>query len=102
MEKANIVITITCLCIILLAFIIFFLVKAIKNKWVSKLYETLKTSMKEAEEKYPSGHGDEKKQYVLDALEKKAEELCIPWRMIFRTISNLINTIVSNYNMLAK
>lgn len=102
MEKPATMVTLICLCIILAVFIVFMVVKAIKNKWIGKLYETLKISIKEAEEKYPSGHGEEKKQYVLNALEEKAEELRIPWRMIFKAISNLINTIISNYNMLAK
>lgn len=102
MDKITVIITLVCLVAILLAFILYFVVKAIKNKWVTKLYETLKISMKEAEEKYDSGHGDDKKKYVLDAMEKKAEELGIPWKMLVSTISKLINTIISNYNMLIK
>lgn len=102
MENVSSIVMLICLCVILVAFIGYILFKAIKNKWISKLLDTVKTSIKEAEDKYPSGHGEEKKQYVLAQIEAKCKELNIPVNMIFSAISKLINTIVENYNIIKK
>lgn len=102
MEKTSSIIMLVCLCVILLAFVVYVLFKAIKNKWIGKLFDTLKTAIKEAETKYPSGHGEDKKKYVLARIEEKCKELNIPVGMIFSAISKLINTIVENYNIIAK
>ena len=102
MEKTSSIIMLVCLCVILLAFVVYVLFKAIKNKWIGKLFDTLKTAIKEAETKYPSGHGEDKKKYVLVRIEEKCKELNIPVGMIFSAISKLINTIVENYNIITK
>lgn len=102
MENVSSIIILVCLCVILVGFVGYILFKAIKNKWIGKLLDTLKTAMKDAEIKYPSGHGDEKKKYVLAQIEAKCKELGIPVKMIFTAISKLINTIIENYNIITK
>ena len=59
MEKISSIIMLVCLCVILLAFVVYVIFKAVKNKWLEKLSDTLKTSIREAESQYPSGHGED-------------------------------------------
>lgn len=80
----------------------YYLFKAIKNKWLGSLLSTIKTAMKEAEEKYPEGHGEEKKQMVLDALKEKCEELSIPYTLLVAVFEKLIASIVEHWNILKK
>lgn len=80
----------------------FYIYKAIKNKWIGELMETIATAMKEAEEKWPEGHGEEKKQYVLDAIKAKCDELSIPYTLLVSVFKKLIDTIVSDWNILKK
>ena len=80
----------------------YYLYKAIKNKWIASLLGTIKTAMKEAEEKWPEGHGEEKKQYVLDALKEKCEELSIPYTLLVTVFEKLIASIVEHWNILKK
>ena len=80
----------------------YYLFKAIKNKWIGSLLTTIKTAMKEAEEKWPEGHGEEKKEYVLDILKKKCEELSIPYTILVTIFEKLIATIVEHWNILKK
>jgi len=102
MEKISSIVMLVCLCVILVAFFIYIIFKAIKNKWLNKLSDTLKDSIKEAEAQYPSGHGEDKKKYVLAKIEEKCKELNIPVKMIFTAISTLINNIIANYNIIKK
>lgn len=76
------------------------LYQAIKNKWIGQLMETIEAAMKEAEEKWPEGHGDEKREYVLAAVEKKCEELKIPYTLLTSMLTRIISQIVSHWNIL--
>ena len=102
MEKISSIIMLVCLCVILLSFVMYVIFKAVKNKWLEKLSDTLKTSIREAESQYPSGHGEDKKKYVIAKIEEKCKELNIPVKMIATAISTLINNIVANYNIIKK
>lgn len=102
MEKIGSIVMLVCLCVILLAFVVYVVFKAVKNKWLEKLSDTLKMAIREAESQYPSGHGEEKKKYVITKIEEKCKELNIPVKMIATAISTLINNIVANYNIIKK
>ena len=74
--------------------------KAIKNKWLGELMNTVEQAMREAEEKWPEGHGDEKREYVLKALEEKCEELHIPYTIMTSLLTKVIAEIVKHWNIL--
>lgn len=84
------------------AILFYWIYVALKNHWLSQIIETVKQAMIEAEEKWPYGHGEEKKQYVLDAIKEKCESLQIPYSLIVTTISKIITEIVSHWNLLKK
>ena len=68
-----------------------------------KIVAEIDASMKEAEEKFTeSGNGDKKKEYVLEAVEKECESLGIPFSLLKKLISALIDKIVANYNVIQK
>lgn len=85
---------------IALILIIFYSIKAIKNKWISQIIDTIEKAIKEAEESGKSG--DEKKAYVMLQVEKKCEELGIPFRLIYTLVSTIIDKIIKDYNVIAK
>lgn len=94
--------------IIELVVIIFFLVvlaivlvvRALKEKWLSQLESTIKEGVKEAEASGKDAKG--KKEYVLEKLKNKCKELKIPYDVIVKVLSLLINTIIKHYNYLIK
>lgn len=90
------------LIVITLAVIIFFVIKGIKEGWLKQLLETLRDAIKEAEKLYPDGHGEEKKAFVLKAIEVKCVELKIPFKVIKSLIEKSIETIIYGYNTIAK
>ena len=89
------------LCIIsaiVLFLVIFYAIKAIKNKWVGKLVSSVKEACKVAE---ASGKtGSEKKEMVLKAVEAKCGELGIPFKHTL--ICKLIEQIINGYNAIVK
>ena len=90
-------------CLLLVVILAFLVVLAVKNKWVKDVYDTLVVAIKEAEEKFKEpGSGALKKEYVLCAVQKKCEELKIPYTILKLVISKLIDTIVRYYNIIAK
>lgn len=80
--------------------VIYFAIKAIKNKWIEKLMDTIKEGVKEAEQSGKSG--TEKKEYVMEKVKAKCVELQIPYQSIYKLVSLLINTIVKYYNFIIK
>ena len=89
--------------IILLAVVIYYVVLAIKNKWFSKILDVIKNAIIEAETKFTSPNsGPEKKAYVLNAVSKKCEELGIPVKLLYNTISKYIDDVINKYNLLSK
>lgn len=90
-------------CVLLIAIVAYVVVLAVKNKWISEIFETVSLSIKEAEEKFPEpGSGKLKQEYVLIAVQKKCEELKIPYKILELIVKKLINTIISNYNIISK
>lgn len=94
------------LCIIgiaVLALAIYIIVMGVKNKWFSKLWDTIKTAIKEAEALYPdSGSGEQKKTYVLEKVEAKCVELGIPYKLLKKLINLAIDKVIDNYNVISK
>ena len=94
------------LCVIgvaILAILIYIVVMGIKNKWFSKLWDAIKVSIKEAEEKFPeSGSGDKKKAYVLEKVKAKCDELGIPYELLKKLINVAIDKVIEDYNIISK
>lgn len=91
------------LAIVIVALSIYYIVKAIKNKWLEKITDAINKAIKEAEEKFPeSGSGDLKKTYVLKAVEEECVKLGIPYSLLKSLISTFIDKVVSNYNVIKK
>lgn len=88
--------------VVALFLIVYLIVAAVKNKWVRQLIQTIEKAISEAEEKFNNGEGELKKEYVLKAVESKAQELGIPYRLLYKLISKLIDKIISDYNVIAK
>lgn len=85
---------------ILLYLVIHYSIKAFKNGWVKKIYDSLKAAIKEAESTQLKGSA--KKAYVLEKIEKTCEDLGIPYRLIKKTLSSLIDKIIEYYNTISK
>lgn len=79
---------------------IFYLIKAIKNKWLSKITEAILKAMKEAEQSGMSG--SEKKAYVLKKVEELCIELGIPYSFIKSLIDRFIEKTIKSYNSMIK
>lgn len=94
------------LCVIgvaILAILIYIIVMGIKNKWFSKLWDTIKVSIKEAEEKFPeSGSGDKKKAYVLEKVKAECDELGIPYALLKKLIDLAVDKVIEDYNVISK
>lgn len=96
------IIELVALIVIAVALLVWFVAKGIKENWFKQIYDTLKQAIKEAEKKYPSGHGKEKLQYVLDEVKKKCDELKIPYMLIYKYIKKVIEQIIADYNVIKK
>ena len=83
-----------------LVLVIYTIIGAVKNKWVSKLYDTVMLAIKEAEKTGKSGK--DKKAYVMSKVEEKCTELGIPYTLLYKLISKLIDTVISHYNVVSK
>lgn len=94
------------LCVIgvaVLAILIYIIVMGIKNKWFSKIWDTIKVSIKEAEKKFPeSGSGDKKKAYVLEKVKAKCNELGVPYALLKKLIDLAIDKVIEDYNVISK
>lgn len=86
--------------VVALGVIIFYAIKLAKNKYLSKVYNTISTAMKEAEEK--GGTGEDKKNYVLAQVKAMCKELKIPYDFIATLISKVIENIIKGYNTMIK
>lgn len=74
----------------------------IKKGWLSALNDTINQAMYYAEHNMEGAGPMAKKQYVIDAVEKKCVELHIPYYLIKTAISKLIEHTVGKYNILKK
>lgn len=94
------IIELVAIAIALVAFTVWFVIKSIKNKWISSIIGTVNAAIKEAESSKKTGV--EKKAYVLQKVEEKCKELKIPYKLLFGLVSKLIDTTVKHYNVIAK
>lgn len=79
---------------------IYYLVKAIKNHWLSKISDTIIQAMRTAE---ASGKtGPEKKDYVLEQIQQLCVELGIPYAFIKKLIDRFIEKTIKSYNNMTK
>ena len=89
--------------LIVLVLTIYYFIKAIKNKWLQQLTQTIHDAIAEAEKKFPeSGSGADKKNYVLEKVITKCSELGIPFTLIYKLVNKLIEDIIANYNVISK
>ena len=99
MNTTNIVIC-SIVTVIVLILICYYIIKAIKNGWIKKIYDQLKAAVKEAETTQLKGEA--KKAYVLEKLEKACEDLGILYKLIKKMLSTLIDKIIEYYNIISK
>lgn len=88
------------LVIVALVLSIYYIILAIKNGWIKKITLTINESVKYAEENIKGGN--EKKKYVLNQVQRKCDELGIPFTFIRNLVSKIIDKIISNYNIIEK
>lgn len=85
---------------VVMTLIVFYLIKALKNDWIGKILKTINAAIKKAEATGKTG--TEKKAFVMEQVEKVCDELNIPYKLIEKMVSKLIDTIVSHYNVIVK
>jgi len=88
------------LALIVCCLAIYYLVKAIKNHWLSKISSEVFKAMKDAEASSLTGKA--KKEYVLERIEKLCSELGIPYAFIKKLIDKLIEKTIKSYNNMTK
>lgn len=94
------IIELAVLVVIILGLSIFYLIKAIKNKWLSKIYNAIKDAIAEAEETDLKGQA--KKEYVLNKVKDLCSELGVPYELIKKLIDRAIEKIIEGYNTISK
>ena len=99
MTKLEIMFTIV-IAIVVLLLIGYYFIKAIKQNYISKIYDGIVQAMKEAEEKF--NNGEEKKQYVLLKVKELCKEVNIPYDFIATLIGKVIENIIKGYNGMTK
>lgn len=97
MSKMELIYTIA-IAVVALVVVIYLIVMGIKNGWIKKVIQTLNSSIKYAENNIKGNV--EKKKYVMDKVEEKCTELGIPWFLIRKPISKLIDRIIKDYNVI--
>lgn len=88
------------LAIVVIGLTLYYLVLAIKNGWIKKVAKTMNEAIKYAELNISGGQ--EKQDYVLKEIEKKCEELGIPFTLIRKLAVKVIKKIISDYNVIKK
>lgn len=94
------IIELVVLATVTLVLIIFYSIKAIKNKWVSKIYSSIKAAIIQAEES--NLDGPSKKQFVLNCIEDLCDEQGIPYLLIRKLIDRTIEKLIEGYNTISK
>lgn len=79
---------------------VFYAIKAIKNKWLSKVYNAIKDGIVEAEK--TSLTGKAKKEYVLKHVQLICDNEGIPFNVIKKLVDKSIEKLVEGYNTIAK
>lgn len=94
------IIELVVLCVVVLVLVVYYSIQAIKNHWIKEILNTMNEAIKYAELNIKDGPS--KKKYVLDELEKKCNELSIPFSLIRKLVSKLIDKTIADYNVIAK
>lgn len=79
---------------------VFYAIKAIKNKWLSKIYKAIKDGIVEAEKSKLKGK--DKKEYVLKYVQLICDEEGIPFKAIKKLVDKAIEKLIEGYNTIAK
>ena len=77
--------------------VIWFIIKAIKNKWFSKIYKFIKEAFREAEK--TELKGKDKLEYALKYVEEACEKEGIPFKAIKKLVIIAIEKLVEGYNI---
>lgn len=89
--------------LVVIVLVIYYIIKAIKNKWVTKITQSINDAIAEAEKKFTeSGQGEEKKKYVLEKVANTCNELGIPFNLIYKLVEKLIDKTIECYNVIVK
>lgn len=94
------IIELAVLVVIILGLGIYYLIKAIKNKWLSKIYNSIKDAIVEAEATELKGQA--KKEYVLNKVKDLCSELGIPYELIKKLVDRAVEKIIEGYNTISK
>lgn len=86
--------------IIVVVLSIYYLIKAIKNKWLSKIYKAIKDGIVDAEKS--NLKGEAKKEYVLKYVQLVCDEEGIPFDAIKKLVDKAIEKLIEGYNTIAK
>lgn len=89
---------------IVLFILVYYIVRAIKNHWISEIQGTIDGAIRKAEDLAKAGQLDKlmKKDYVLQQVEKRCEELGVPYHLLYKLISKIIDIICANHNIFVK
>ena len=80
--------------------VIWFIVKAIKNKWFSKIYKAIKEGVVEAEK--TDLKGKEKLNFALKYVEDFCDKEGIPFSFVKNLVVKAIEKLVEGYNNIKK
>lgn len=92
----------TVIAVIAMILIVYYLIKAIKNHWLKELAETVNSAIRYAEDTFTGEDKSKKKAYVLNQVQRKCDELGIPYTLIYNLINKLINRVIKDYNVIKK
>jgi hypothetical protein len=77
--------------------LVWFIIKAIKNKWFSKIYGFIKEAFREAEKTELKGKA--KLEYALEYVEAACDKEGIPFKAIKKLVIVAIEKLVEGYNI---
>jgi RsiW-degrading membrane proteinase PrsW (M82 family) len=73
-----------------------------KHEWLKALIGFIKDAVADAESKMPVGNGETKKALAMSVIEEVCKRLHIPYFLVKKPVSKLIDKIVDYYNSIAK
>lgn len=88
--------------VMILALVVYSIVKIVKTKCIGKIWEATKKACYEAEQQFGAGEGCKKKAYVLTKISELCEELGIPFEFIRSLLNTLIDKLIEGHNALSK
>ena len=84
----------------ILVLVIYYLIKAIKNKWLSQLSSTIVDAMRFAETHF--ANGADKKKHVMLQVEQLCKDLDIPYVFMKNLIDKYIEKVIDGHNKMIK